>query len=79
MEIRRSVSMFGDVKIKQTIDGVESEVIVANLTANINNGTNYNINVNFTNKKLIDSTPENQAIYESEYKTFEDTVKAELI
>jgi hypothetical protein len=79
MEIRRSISMFGEVKIKQTIDGVESEVVVVNLTANVNNGTSYNINVNFTNKALIDSTPENQAFYESEYRTFENAVKAELI
>lgn len=80
MIIRKNVNMFGEVKIIQTIDGVETEYVVANLNASIsNNGESYNISVNFTKKDLIDSTPENKAFYESEYQIFEDTVKAELL
>lgn len=72
MEIRKSVNLFGEVKI--------GEVVVANFNANVsNNGASYNINVNFTNKELVDSTPENTAAYEAEYKAFEDAVKAASI
>lgn len=82
MNIRRSVNLFGEVKIQDIIikDGVETtvDVVVANFNASINNDTSYNINVNFTNKALIDSTESTKAYYENEYKVFEALVKAEL-
>lgn len=79
MEIKRSSTLFGDVKISQTIDGVETATIVATLSANINNnGSNYTINVNFINKDLIMATSENQEFYDAEYKSFEDAIKAEI-
>lgn len=67
MEIRKSASLSGEIKI--------GDVVVATLNGNSSNqGLNYNVSVNILKKDVIDSTAENKAFYESEKKAFEDAL-----
>jgi nicotinamide riboside kinase len=72
MEIVKTISLFG----KATV----GDVIVANLNATIsNNGSNYNIGVNFVDKSLIDLTEENKETYKLQYDEFEQMVNSYLV
>lgn len=75
----KSINLNGTCAITQTVDGVETKYYVASFNANVsNNGLNYNIGINYTNKTLIDSTPENKSIFEADKAAFESEVQALL-
>ena len=71
MKINRSITLYGEVKME--------DITIANLHANVVvDSSSYNISVVFVNKALIDLDLEKKEYYESEYKIFEEAVKAQL-
>lgn len=76
MIINRSISLFANAEL---LIG-ESNKVVANFTASIGaNKSFYNINVNFIDKDLIESTEENKAAYKEQYDLFVNTVNEYLV